>query len=124
MEYEQTIKSWTPKMLNEEIGRLEATISDIVIRTEQIKTNPKAVLLGDKQEQLKTVLNKYGQVDCRNLRCEQIAMIFARLQGEETIIREDIQKLDGQDNEKASEKKLVIARRVLSEKKNNGGRRT
>lgn len=120
--YEQRLRSATESGIKVEIAGLEKDVGAITARTERLKNNPESVLLTEKMEQLQAVLEKYGKTDCRALSTEQIAMTFVRIQGEEAIIREDIAKLSAKENQNAFDKKLVIARRVLSERNQHGGR--
>lgn len=113
----------TKDQLQEKIKKIEAEIGNISGRTERMKYNPEDVYLEEKQEALKEVLNKYGKdLDCANMSIEQIAMGVARIQGEEKILRNDIARLSVKENTNELKKVLEIARRVLADKKQHGGR--
>lgn len=104
-------------------GRLKEKLDEITGRTERMKHDPEAVLLSDKQNQLATVLAKYGtEINCETMSLERIALGVARIQGEEAIVREDLARLSAHENTKDLKNALEITQRILAEKKQHGGR--
>lgn len=121
-EYKASLSSRKRNDIEAEISRINGRIGEIRSRTEAMRMDAEAVMLEDKKKQLAEVLQKYGKVNLSALTVEMIAMTFARLQGEESVIREDIRNLSYAENEHHLKKQLAIAGDVLREKEKRGGR--
>jgi len=122
-QYEDNLYMQPVEDVEKEVSRLQANVKALGEWSEKIRLHPDKAVLEMKERQLADVLNKYGQVDMSGKTSEQIALVFARLQGEEYQIRSDIEAFKAVSGKaKDSEKRLVIAKRVLAEKNKTGGR--
>lgn len=122
LKYEAYCKAMMAEQLESSVLRLKDKLDSLSGITEKMKANPRKALREMKEEQLKTVLERYVSI-ATNQPLERIAMALVENQATEKQIRFDIKQLgESEENEKHLKKQLEIAKRVLAEKKKPGGR--
>jgi len=109
--------------LERKIDMLTESISKVVAINSDLQNDPRKALCKMKEAQLKKALEAYGTVDLSRQDLDRIPMIFARLQAEEARIRNDLVDMSHlTDGEKQLKKQLAIAKEILAEKTQPGGR--
>lgn len=109
--------------LERRVRNLKDTIGGISKTNEDLRNDPRQAMVRMKAEQLQKALEAYGKVDLSQTDLERIPMIFARLQADEAAARNDIANLNQLvEGEKHLKKQLEIAKAVLAEKIQPGGR--
>lgn len=105
------------------IESLTNSIAQITVTNNDLREDPRKALREMREKQLRGALEAYGKVDLSQLDIERIPMVFARLQAAEAQIRNDIANMDQLANgEKDFKKQLEIAKVILAEKIQPGGR--
>lgn len=123
MAFEAQIKMETINGIEQRIAKLKNKIGEITVSNNDLFQNPHKALCKMKEEQLAGVLNLYGKVDMAQFTSERTILEFARLQAQEALIRSDLASMSNLvDREKQYKKQLEIAKRVLAEKLQPGGR--
>lgn len=105
------------------IKTLSDRISKISTINEELREDPRKALCAMKETQLERALGQYAKIKVEAITIERAVIELARCQAFEEQIRSDIEYLQGiEGDEKDLEKQLAIAKEVLAEKTQPGGR--
>jgi len=121
--YEDMIRNCPAEEVESVIKKLSSKLSKITVVNESFRSDPRKAFCEMKEEQLQDALEAYGKVPLGEVDLDRIPLIFARLQAAEAQIRNDLKNVQNLTNgEKDLKKQLEIAKRVLAEKIQPGGR--
>lgn len=123
IEFEDSLVSWPIEDLEKKIASLSDRIAITDELSAKVGANPIEAMRKIKERQLQKALSAYGEVNLSELAMDRIPLVFARLQADESAIRRDLKTFDQiSGGEKDLKKQLEIAKRVLAEKLQQGGR--